>query len=72
MSQLRFIFLFCLYIIQYEETFIRYIVTYYAIYMFVLCVVPFITYIYIYIYIYICIIIRGNITYEVLRILDYL
>ena len=35
MSQLRFIFVFCLMIIQYAETFIRYIVSYYATYLYV-------------------------------------
>ena len=35
MSQLRFMFLFCLLIIQYAEAFIRYIVTYYDAYIYV-------------------------------------
>ena len=34
-SQLRFIFLFCLLILQYAETLIRYIVTYYATYIYI-------------------------------------
>ena len=34
-SQLRFIFLFCLLIIQYAETLIRYIDTYYATYIYI-------------------------------------
>ena len=50
-SQLRFVFVFCLWIIQYAETFIRYIVTYYATYTY--------TYAYTYTYIYICPILTG-------------
>ena len=34
-SQLRFIFLFCSLIIQYAETLLRYIVTYYATYIYI-------------------------------------